>query len=1257
MVLVAAHALLDVRPTSAAEVDLQLRVAWGGGAERQWVGSVALSQGSLALHRPLGIEADEPGSMWVDGNQLEFRQRSPRAYDGVDVFVTAPLDAILVVTLKPEGPDSAPIISEVRLGDLVTKALNRPLDDRNNRLLVRRAPGDLLRVRFSRDSLVFTPGEQIKLDLKPHLMPLAEGATVRIKARVIAKPSSDEQWSHDLSVTRASIDSTSPKILSFDLAAPASEGVYEFVIEAGERNPLRWNKPIATRQIQFVVVDDQPTRPTVLRPAAWTKVMEIEPATPGWTDRLKNWPLIPAWRQGPLGNGLAQTWNHPLGPLMQLGSTSRASDIAWEAYPLAINRPGTPHVLEVEYPSDVAQTLGISILEPNAAGTVGPIGLDSGFYVSDEAAQTAPRWERHRLTFWPRTKSPVLLMTNRRDGTPAAYGKLRVFSGPAELPPAFHPAFDHSERLFAAYLARPLFNENFSAAEALDPWSGRCLDGWETFYDGSSRLVEYLEHAGYNGLMLAVLADGSTIYPSNLLEPTPRYDSGAFFDSGQDPYRKDVLELLLRLFDRENQKLVPLVQFAAPLPALETLARQTNSQQAGIRLVGPDGKTWTESNAPRRGLAPYYNPLNPQVQQAMLAVVAELVDRYAHHPAFSGLAIELSAEGYAQLPGEAWGFDDDTVKRFARETKIEVPGKGVNRFAQRAEFLLTTERKAWLEWRARELAAFHQRLHQAIANVRSDALFYLAPVNLFDAPESQRELRPGLPPQSRMNEVLLGMGIQAEHYPDAKGLVFLRPRRFSPPGPIAAHAIDVELDHSAELDAMSTQSGAGAALFLHEPQKARLPSFDAKSPFGKDKTSASLVSELSPAGRQNRQRFIHSLAVLDSEAMFDGGWLLPLGQEEALANLIAAYRRLPIGEYESLGASDPVTIRTLVRDRTTYAHFVNDSAWPVTLTLGVALPRGIRPEELSGTRQLPPIVGGKWTLELAPYDLIAVRFAARDVKLSEPVATPPERALVALRQRIDDLRHRRAVLENATSLPTLANASFEQSASGGPLHWSLEPADARGVAAPDFSGPKDGKSSLRLASEAALVTLRSDPVPAPHTGRLSLRVFLRVADPQAQPQLRLAIESAGGPVEYHRYALVGRDSGVAPITSHWSEYVLKIDDLPASGIPQLRVRFDLIGTGEVWIDHVQLLDLDFDPKERLALEKMLALASHQLEVKGNWGECLRELDGYWPRFLMANVPLVQQPVVTSSTRSTPQPAEKQATRPGMLDRVRDWWRR
>ena len=71
----------------------------------------------------------------------------------------------------------------------------------------------------------------------------------------------------------------------------------------------------------------------------------------------------------------------------------------------------------------------------------------------------------------------------------------------------------------------------------------------------------------------------------------------------------------------------------------------------------------------------------------MLNVVREFYQRYQRHPALAGVALELSAEGFLQLPGELWGLDDDTIARFERDTQTPVPGEGNNRFAQRRNSL------------------------------------------------------------------------------------------------------------------------------------------------------------------------------------------------------------------------------------------------------------------------------------------------------------------------------------------------------------------------------------------------------------------------------------------------------------------------------------------------------------------------------------------------------------------------------------------
>ena len=122
--------------------------------------SVGLSAGTFSELTPLGIEADEPGSIWLDGAQIRIRQRSPRAYDGIDVLVTAELDARLSIWLSDEQSETAKTV-EIALRDLVGATHDTVLDDVGNRLFVSRSPGDRLRVEFDREHLVFRAGRDV----------------------------------------------------------------------------------------------------------------------------------------------------------------------------------------------------------------------------------------------------------------------------------------------------------------------------------------------------------------------------------------------------------------------------------------------------------------------------------------------------------------------------------------------------------------------------------------------------------------------------------------------------------------------------------------------------------------------------------------------------------------------------------------------------------------------------------------------------------------------------------------------------------------------------------------------------------------------------------------------------------------------------------------------------------------------------------------------------------------------------------------
>jgi len=57
---------------------------------------------------------------------------------------------------------------------------------------------------------------------------------------------------------------------------------------------------------------------------------------------------------------------------------------------------------------------------------------------------------------------------------------------------------------------------------------------------------------------------------------------------------------------------------------------------------------------------------------------------------------------------------------------------------------------------------------------------------------------------------------------------------------------------------------------------------------------------------------------------------------------------------------------------------------------------------------------------------------------------------------------------------------------------------------------------------------------------------------------------------------------------------------------------------------------------------------------GQVGDCVRLLDGYWPRFLEENVPLPAGTAASEASVSQPRPAEeKPPERSGWLNRVKD----
>jgi len=1214
---------MSLVPQLACAESFRIRAAWGGGDRATWQGSLQIAGARFSRLRLLGIEADEPGSIWLDGQRVQVRSRSGRTYDGFDVTVDASRDAEIRFDLAASG-ESVPSVLVAKLGDLLTSAQQIALDASGNRLIVRRAPGDSLRVLFEREHLVFSAGETFSAEIEPSL-DAETGAELRLRATLTPARSETILWSQDYQTTATAAGEQPPRV-SLEVPLPEQEGAYDVHITAAKDTirrrlvPSMLARPLAQRTLQLVVAAGAARHP----PADddWREVGTVDPLAPsGWKQWLQPPRLqrLTGKRAGPWFHGSLTPREHKLGRLAQLERAQ--ADPAWAAYPLPIESPGKPHLLEVEIPSDLPQRLGVSIVEQDAAGSVMPIGIDSGVHVPEEDRAATPTMLRHRVVFWPRTETPLALLVQADSGQPVAFGRLRVHAR-HQLSEPDAVTGDEGGRLWAGYLDRPLVPENFSATRVFDPSTGRALDDWRTFLEGSRRLVDYLDYSGHNGLMLSVLADGSTIYPSDLLSPTPRYDTGQLAGGGSDPVRKDAVELLLRLFARRNLKMIAAMDFSTPLPELEALLRDGGSHAAGIRLIDRHGRSYPDVHFSENHINTYYNPLDPRVQEAVLRVIGEFCARYRDHDALAGLALQLSNEGYAHLPGAQWGFDDATVARFVRATGVKMPdGVDEQRFGRRAEFLLGPGRAEWVQWRAAEMADFYRRVQEQIAATRPGAHLYLVPAGLFDNPRLQQRLRPSLPPSAGAHDLLLELGIDGQRLPS--GVVLARTRRSSPFQRLPGQALDLQLNQSMDLEPYGRNRPLQAVLNYHPPHRVRLTSFERQGPFAPQQTFALLVAQPVTSGAWGRASLAKALATGDAGAVFDGGWLLPSGDDDAIRPPAVAFTRLPAGKFQTSSASrQPVIIRTRSEADATYAYLVNDSPWSVSTKLRFETPPGCRLQRLGAAERERPLRqegdGFAESFALEPYDVVAIRLSQPQATIVSADVDVPAAVRQTLAQRIDDLAGRAASLADPPEWKELANVGFEETAESGVPGWTLV-GGRESQSGSSTDSPHSGTRAMRLSRQRDRVTLISDAVELPPTGRIALSVWIRSGGEQ-EPILRLAIDGFHNGQRYSRFArLGGAGPGAVAMKDEWTNYVFDLTDLPTSGLRQVRLQFDLLAAGDVWIDDIRLDPLKFQKNERVELSKILVSARGALD-NGELSSCLRLMDGYWPQFLQAYVP-------------------------------------
>jgi hypothetical protein len=200
----------------------------------------------------------------------------------------------------------------------------------------------------------------------------------------------------------------------------------------------------------------------------------------------------------------------------------------------------------------------------------------------------------------------------------------------------------------------------------------------------------------------------------------------------------------------------------------------------------------------------------------------------------------------------------------------------------------------------------------------------------------------------------------------------------------------------------------------------------------------------------------------------------------------------------------------------------------------------------------------------------------------------------------------------------------------------------------------------------SLAALESETFVTPPTGQMALTVFARCQNIDPRTEMRIVFAANHEGQEYRRAFIVGGPQpGSQRLEPQWRPYAILVNDLPLDFNGRMRVRFELTGPGEIWLDNVKLYDvlcsLGYYPKAQAEIKQFLILL-HGIQravEAGRVTDSVRLLEGYWPRFILAYMPVrppAQPPValdqVESGTASAPPTDEDEEPAPSISERIK-----
>ncbi|MEY4565811.1 MAG: hypothetical protein RLY14_781, partial [Planctomycetota bacterium] len=798
----------------------------------------------------------------------------------------------------------------------------------------------------------------------------------------------------------------------------------------------------------------------------------------------------------------------------------------WYMIPLRIGSPGKPHRLLIQYAADRPMRMGLTLLESNAEGLLAPLGVDASVELDSDDVQSPGSTQEHEVVFWPKSSNASLLITNPDTDLPIQVLGYRLLAGPSHLnklpnTQSDDPSLitttdskasleerqadsetDHGHgsdespssatssisdqssdrlvsnvkkenlppRLAAIYLDKPLLAEYFGGTETIDLSTGRGLHDWQTFYQACQHLVEYLRWSGHNGVVLFVSGEGGAIYPGGPFGSNFKFDRGRFFNDGRDVIPKDVIELLLRMLDREGLHVLLGLHFDGALPPI--LTRHLNAE-ASVELMDASGRVWSRSMSSTSRTAPRYNPLNATVQGVLERSVEDLLQRYGKHSSFRGVVVEMGGAGHLSFGGDRWGYDPATVDNFFRSLGGQVP----NDPKEKIQLVQARYRGAFMQWRASQLTQFIQRLSQRVRNKRSDLRMVVSTAGLAKLPPGESDFLEWSDLWLQPEYISLSRGLDLQGLSKIQEIDLLRSDIRYPLHQLPQQRWSYAVRDLSWETPQVTLYPRGGSLLLLPPAGRNWPSIELQQPLGLNSTKVWTFHQAYPASSTGRASWSSQLLAQDRWLMATGGWGPNLGAESTLRESIAVWTALPPVVFsdhpgrEGQSLSQGVTIRTAEHEGKTFIHLINAAPWKQKVTLQFSkAPGSIQAHWLGENPDVIPAVWlqqSSWSVDLEAHQWKAICVDSPNISIDSWQNEVDSLAIEKAKNQLLELSERVKKLHTTQLAPlaSLVNGDFESFDNEGvPVGWTRSTLPSSRVTQSDQA--YGGKSCIKLENRS-----------------------------------------------------------------------------------------------------------------------------------------------------------------------------------------------